>query len=101
MLHSICHHISAAGDLKTYKGVTEHFKTEYGLDTLLFAPTTRPDCVIDLYDASALSPIQAIRQCNGFRKDGKTGSKLFSLAPVVREDALYGVDSEVDIASVS
>jgi hypothetical protein len=74
------------GDLTSFANETEHFSAEYGYDCYLFTPGGRPDAISELYEASTVSPLKAIRRCNMLRTDGKTGSRIFSLTPILQNE---------------
>ena len=93
--------LPAEGDLTWYSQLTDEYRADHGYDCYLFSPLTRPQCVQELYKTCALTPVATLRQCNLFRTDGKTGSKLFSRAPVVLDDSFEMLDLEMEIRMVS
>ena len=94
--HSYSFLFPAVGDLASFSEQTSHYHAEYGYTTSLFHPATRPRCVTTSYNNCSITPVPALRHCNLYRTDGKTGSKLFTLSPVVLEDQ-YVDDPEMEM----
>ena len=87
---------SAVGDLASFSEQTDHYHAEHGYTTSLFTPASRPHCINVAYEKACITPIPALRHCNLYRADGKTGSKLFTLSPIVLEDQ-YVDDPEMEM----
>ena len=54
-----------------------------------------------LHRTCAPNPISAIRRCNAWRADGKTGSKIFSVPLVLANEKASEIDNELDTRRVS
>ncbi len=87
-------------DLTSFANETDYFSAEHGFDCYLFSPGSRPEAVSDLYEKATVSPLKTIRRCNILRTDGKTGSRIFSLTPVLQTEKTEDCDADLNFRKV-
>ena len=78
--------LTAVSTLVDSSQVTDHLHTDYVQDSGQFSVESRPGCVRSLYGQADLSPVEAIRSCDKYRTDGRSGSQLFLVSPVILQE---------------
>ena len=78
--------LAAVSTLVDSSQVTDHLLTDYVQDSGQFSVESRPECVRSLYGQTDLSPVEAIRSCDQYRTDGRSGSQLFLVSPVILQE---------------
>ena len=76
----------AVGNLKIFSSFGSHHVAKHGFDSDLFTPENRPHCLKGRYSLCQVTPVNAMRCADAYRKDGHRCSNFFKLWPIVLED---------------
>ncbi|XP_078619335.1 uncharacterized protein LOC144886550 isoform X2 [Branchiostoma floridae x Branchiostoma japonicum] len=60
----------------------EHHHNDYVVQTELFQPPTRPECVKTIHENARKNLREVLRTCDKYRNDGRPSSRLYSTGPV-------------------
>ena len=101
VLFNLIYSLAAVGDLEKFEQLEQHFKSENIIERNLFTPSSRPECVIESYQDADPNPARIIRQCNPYRRDGRTGSTVFSPTPTITSGVPEVISEEHALGKVN